>query len=159
MRRRHRLAADPPELNLVPLLDMVSLLIQLMLINAQFGSYAELPGTAATTVAGHPEAGVLALNVTVAPEGYRVAWTEGGERAARELLCSAQPCADPDAWDRAGLQQVAGEIKDRFPDEKQVVITPKPGVPFEVLVATMDALRERPSGAMFPDAVFAGGSR
>lgn len=162
--RRHRLAADPPELNLVPLLDMVSLLIQLMLINAQFGSYAELPSTAATAVSGHPQAGVLALQVVVATDGYHASWSEGEQRSVVDLPCAAVPCEGVGAYDHAGLRKLAREIKDRFPAERQVVIAPRSGVNFEVLVKTMDLLRDGEPGVvgappLFPDAVFAGGRK
>ena len=155
-RRRARMSADPPELNLVPLLDMVSLLIQLMLINAQFGEYAELPSTAATPSAGHPEAGALALSIDVTRDGYEIAWTEPDGRHGEQLPCAATPCADLAAYDGPALTRLATDLKARFPAEKQVVIAPRPGVDFEVLIKTMDRLRGPVGQPLFPDAAFIG---
>lgn len=161
MRRAKRMSAHPPELNLVPLLDMVSLLIQLMLINAQFGSYAELPGSAAVQIPGKPEGEPLSLRVIVAPEGYEVGWLEGGAKQSRTLPCPVSPCADGSTYDTAGLRTLAGELKQRFPAETSVVVAPRGPVIYDAVVVTMDSLRTQgqPPQPLFPEVVFAGGSR
>ncbi|HMV67919.1 MAG TPA: biopolymer transporter ExbD [Myxococcota bacterium] len=163
-RRRERMATDPPEINLVPLLDMVSLLIQMMLINAQFGLFAEVPSMTAVAAEGKMEGEPLALAVHVERDGFRLTWSEGGSRQALMLPCAEKPCATPDAWDRAGLARAAGELKGRHPGEQKVALMPGEGVPFEIVIGAMDTLREGPSAGeahteLFPDVLFPGARR
>jgi biopolymer transport protein ExbD len=153
MRRPRRLRLDAPELNLVPLLDMVSLLIQMLLVDAQFGVYAEV---ASAVSAGTAEATgeQLGLAVRVAPDGFRVQWIEGGEGRERPLLCDPAPCADLAAWDGDGLRSMLLALKDAHPEERAVVLLPEPGVPFEAVVRAMDVARDDGAGQpLFPDLV------
>lgn len=157
MRRaaRQRLSVDVPELNLVPLLDMVSLLIQLMLINARFGLFAEI-GSFAARPGDAPAADgpTLGLVVRVNPEGYEVSWADGDERVHKQLPCASTPCA-PDGYGREALRALVVPLKQRFPDETRVVVVPAANVPFEALVATMDTLRQPLGKApMFPEVMF-----
>lgn len=150
---KRRLAEDPPEINLIPLLDMVSLLIQLLLINAQFGVYAEIT-TAMGAPSDQPQAG-LQLRVDVTMEGFAISWGEADGRERQTLACASGACSHPGAWDTAGLAALAGEIKANHPDEQQVQLMMAPDVPFEVMASAMDALRGSadPAQAMFPDVV------
>ncbi len=156
MRRaaRQRLSVDVPELNLVPLLDMVSLLIQLMLINARFGLFAEI-GSFAARPGGEPAAGpTLGLVVRVNQDGYEVSWADGDERVHKPVPCAVKPCA-PDGYGQEALRALLVPLKQRFPDETRVVVVPAASVPFEALVATMDTLRQ-PLGTapMFAEVMF-----
>ena len=150
---RRRLVDDPPEINLIPLLDMVSLLIQLLLVNSQFGVYAEIT-TAMGAPSDQPQAG-LQLRVDVTMEGFAVSWGEQDGRQRQALPCLSGTCSHPEAWDTAGLAALAGEIKANHPDEQQVQLMMAPDVPFEVMAGAMDALRGSadPNRAMFPDVV------
>jgi biopolymer transport protein TolR len=153
-RARQRLSVDVPELNLVPLLDMVSLLIQLMLINARFGLFAEIGSFAARPSGEVPTGASLGLVVRVNLDGYEVSWADGEERVHQQLACATTPCL-PDDYATDALRGMVVPLKQRFPDETRVVVVPMASVPFEVLVATMDTLRE-PVGnlAMFDDVMF-----
>jgi hypothetical protein len=153
-RGQRRLEADSPNLNLVPLLDMVSLLIQLMLINARFGIFAEVgsygprPGTAADAEPA------LGLVVHITGEGYAVAWGSGAARTEASVPCGSGGCAAGD-YDAAGLRAVVAPLAARVPDENTALVVPDDGVPFDVLVHTTDVLRDVDDGrAMFPDVVF-----
>ncbi len=151
MRRRARLSVDTPEVNLVPLLDMVSLLIQMLLVSAQFGAFAELESQVAGP--GTPEdAERLGLEVRVVATGYLVSWTVDGERTERSLACLDEGCTH---WPGPGLTALAQDLKGRHPSERQVVIDPDPGVPFEGVVAAMDAVRSAGKAPLFPDLVVA----
>lgn len=149
MRRRERLSVDTPEVNLVPLLDMVSLLIQMLLVSAQFGAFAEVESQVAGP--GAPEdTARLGFDVRVVSYGFEASWTAGGERQARTLRCSQDPCT---VWDGGALTVLARELKAGHPSERQVVVTPDRGVPFEGVVTAMDALRSADKLSLFPDLV------
>ena len=45
------------------------------------------------------------------------------------------------------------DIKHRFPDESKVILMADQGVPYEVLVQTMDAIREDGPRRLFYDVV------
>jgi len=149
MRRRARLTVDTPEVNLVPLLDMVSLLIQMLLVSAQFGAFAELDSQVAGPGALE-DAEKLGFDVRIATDGFVASWTEGGARREQAMLCSADPCPD---WSGAALSQLAQRLKRAHPSERQVVVTPDPGVPFEGIVTAMDAVRAVGQTPLFPDLV------
>lgn len=151
MRRKdRRLPDESPEINLVPVLDMVSLLIQVMLINAQFGSFAQIasePGRAAEKVAD-----TLSFQVEVAPMGYRARWTDAGTPREEVIPC-VEPCSPTD-YNDAALGRLAMRLKAEAPDQTSVVLRPDPAVPFEVAVRAMDAVRgELPDRPLFPDVV------
>ena len=151
MRRRERLSVDTPEVNLVPLLDMVSLLIQMLLVSAQFGAFAEVE----TQVAGPgalPDGERLGFEVRVTSEGFVGSWTEAGERKERTLRCGQVPCT---SWDGVALARLAQDLKQLAPAERQVVVTPDRGVPFEGVVTAMDAVRSLGQRPLFPDLVVA----
>jgi hypothetical protein len=156
--RPRRLSLDPPELNLIPLLDMISLLIQLLLVNAQFGSYAEIASKVASRVEVDEDAEKLHLEVRLTPDGYLVRWSEAGDGYERALPCTAA-CATPEDWDTRGLLSLASSLKGRHPEEEQVILRSSPGIPFEALVVTMDAVRRDPAATepLFPDVVLAEG--
>lgn len=152
-RARTRLSVDVPELNLVPLLDMVSLLIQLMLVNARFGLFAEI-GSFAARPGAEADGPTLGLVVRVNPDGYEVSWADGDERVHKPIPCASAPCA-PDGYGREALLALLIPLKQRFPTESRVVVVPSASVPFEALVATMDTLRQ-PLGKepMFAEVMF-----
>lgn len=149
--RRHRLRIEAPELNLIPLLDMVSMLIQMLLVNAQFGVYSELRSSVAggTTEALGEE---LGLTVRIEADGYAVQWLDGGNTVERRVACAA-PCP-PEGYDQVSLREILSDLHDQRPDESQVVLLPQPGVAFEAVVRTMDAVQADAAGKpLFPDLV------
>ena len=152
MRRRPRLPISTPEVNLVPLLDMVSLLIQMLLVNAQFGTYAELE-THLAGPAAEQSSEKLGLQIDITTDGYLVSWTENGSRSERSFPC-APDCANPNSWDVAGLRTLAVTLKSSHRVEQQVVLSPGKGVEFDRVIRAMDAVRSDGDGEpLFPDLV------
>ena len=154
-KRAKRLSVDTPEINLVPMLDMISLLVQMLLLNAHFGALAELRAQAAA--AAVQDAGPkLLLEVQISPRGYEVAWSEGPERVQRHVDCKA-PCEKATDWDAAALTSLLSGVKRAHPDEQTVVVRPGGPVGFELIALTMDAVstdaNEKP---MFPDVALGG---
>lgn len=139
MRRARRLPVETPEINFVPMLDMVALLIQMLLLNAQFGSYAQVPSMVGTPV-DSVTAG-LHLLVEVTTDGYAVSWSEGDVRRKESVPCAAVGCVTPESYDREGLRKVARSLKDLHPEETQGLLVPSESVSFEAVIGAMDALR------------------
>ncbi len=136
-RRRERLHTDSSEINLIPMLDMVSLLVQVLLMNVQFNAYAEVGARpVAASADAQPAAQALDLQVGVGSYGYIVSWSVGGQREERRFP------GDGEHFDTASLERLAAELGDAHPDEETVIVVPDGAVPFEAIVGTMDALRE-----------------
>ena len=88
--RAARLSTAPPELNLVPLLDMIALLVQVLLLHIHFGAIADMPATPVGAPTGE-DATVLALSIDISADGYIVRWNdESGGR--NEVLPCRAPC-------------------------------------------------------------------
>lgn len=152
--RRRRLTLDGSELNLVPLLDMVSLLIQLMLINARFGVFTQVDGTVGAAGPSTAPGAELALLVRVGDDGYTVSWKDGQERVRERVACKDAVCTDVASYDVDALRGLVTPLKRRFPNEVNALVVPEQGVPFEAVVSTLDALRGEAEDPLFPQVVF-----
>ncbi len=150
MRTSRRPFVEEPSLNLIPMLDMVSLLIQMLLLNAHFGSIVVLPTALGRQTAD--AAKTLGLTVSVSPSGFDVSWAEAGERSSRGLRCAGGTCEGPESYDAKGLAGLAAEIKKKNPEETAVQLLVHPDVAFECMAVAMDATRGR-TGNLFPDVV------
>lgn len=156
MRASRRKRRHVPELNLVPLLDMMSLLIQVLLINVHFGTYAQIATRAGGKTGAEPTGG-LVLDVGIDESGFSVAWTADGRRMSRAFACPSVPCAT-EGYPAAELRDMLEKLKVTAPDENKVVLSPKGAVAFEVMALTMDAVRvDRGNQPLFPEIVMADG--
>lgn len=155
MKGRPRLNTAPSELILVPLLDMVSLLVQVLLLNVQFGAYAELPATSVGG-AGTASTEALALTIDVEARGFAVRWNEQtGARA--ELLPCREPCQAVADFPFDTLSALLGALKDQHPSERGAVVRPVADLPFAIIARTMDAARASGGRVLFPDLGLGGG--
>ena len=157
MRRGNRISTAPPELNLVPLLDMVSLLVQVLLLHVHFGSLADIPATPVGAPVGETSA-ALALAVDIGDQGYVVRWNDGGEGRSEILPCTS-PCTDTADYPTKGLTSLLESIKDGHPDESQAVVRPISDVRFDVIARTMDLMRATGAQQLFPDIAIGTGSQ
>lgn len=160
--------ADADELNLVPIMNLVTILIPFLLMAAQFVSYAvidsTLPAIGPPVPADEQDTDEpLSLKLFVTNKGYTVAGNSEllkveGEGEGKELG-QPVPCLIPDcqftprseggegaeeAYDVASLRDLLNKLKDDHSEERTVVLVPEPDIPYEVLVLTMDATREDP---------------
>ena len=153
------------DLDLVPIMNLVTILIPFLLIGAQFMRIAvidtAIPSPAAATT-GVPEDG-LRLTVAITADGYRVTGRDELLAGGSDISCGNAGCADADAYDRVALTRLLRTLKERWPDEQYVVIVPSSETTYEVLVGTMDAAREDREGSLgsarttlFPAVVIAG---
>lgn len=149
-----------PDLDLVPILNLVSLIIPFLLLGAQFVTIAVIPSVLAGEGDDSDAPTGLGLTITIAPEGYVVRGDADAIR--RESLgdtlripCSTAGCPDAGAYDTAALSELLSRVKVQYPKDSTVVVVPYPEVTFEVLTATLDAARDRAGDVLFPDAVIA----
>jgi biopolymer transport protein ExbD len=158
----HR-SADPrsadKELNLLPFMNLVTLLIPLLLIASQFVELAVIDSTVPGIIAsdgpppGLEEPLVLRLEVTTAAVTVRGAEGVLGETPV--FPCTGG-CRTGEAVDLAALGAALQQVKAARPDAEEVWVEPDNAVPFDVLVAVMDASRASAQGPLFPAVRFAG---
>lgn len=138
------------ELNLVPYLDvMVNLIIFMLVAMSAFlplGILSIFPpasGQGQEAKNQQPDEGKpqLTLTVFITTNDYTIAGIGG-------VLPPITNRPDGD-HDYAALTQKALEIKDMYPTEHQVIIAAEPNIRYEVLVKTMDAVRNKDDRILF----------
>lgn len=166
--RRHGEDGDT-DLNLVPIMNLVLMLIPAILITAAFVeitvinvSAPQIGGGAPPEQLDKPEKPPLNLTIVLTDQGFTIAGSGG-------VLNS--PDEDPDAqkgptlpkngkgeYDWESLTKKLVEIKDAFPEETRVIINAEPDIKYEFLIGTMDAARETADHReLFPDVVLSAG--
>lgn len=172
-------SAQAEDLNLVPIMNLVTILIPFLLLSAQFVTLAVIDSTLPaigkpTEATEEDEKEKLNLSVAITATGFSILGASGvlgnpeGEGAT--VPCLRDGCPGAEAYDVKRLTQMLGQIKDEFPNEENIILIPSSNVPYEVLIATMDATREdtetkvrvegregEVSRPLFPYVVIAGG--
>jgi len=167
--RRHRKEVST-ELNLNPMLDMMTVLIPLLLANAQFAKIGEIelnlpPAVGATQgVADLPKemSRTLDLVVTITDQGFYIS------SALAETSLSAGPAIQILAngeYDYQALSQKLHELKKKigtqFADPESVVIQAEPKIRYQILVGAMDAARsirlDQKTVMLFPNVALSAG--
>jgi biopolymer transport protein ExbD len=161
------------ELNIVPYLDILMNLIIFMLLSmtglAAFGilnvSAPNYGGPSAAVAPETPDTPKLLLSVLVSKKGFFVAGTgavlgQEGEGQQPTPNTSGEPTIPKQAgsYDFVTLTSKMVEIKKAFPEETKVIIGAESDIPYEILIQTMDALRELPGRErkiLFPDVTLA----
>lgn len=174
MKRRVREVEKVGELQLVPYLDiMVNLtmfmlvsmtsMIQFAVLNVSVPSYGPSP----TTQVAQPDKPKkqLLLNVAISVKGFYIAGSGGvlagspdqpadPKSAPPTIPLKAGPeCAGPSpatsCYDYVSLTKHMVDIKSKFPDENKVILTADQTIAYDVLIKTMDAVREDGPHALF----------
>jgi biopolymer transport protein ExbD len=137
-RARRRRAA---ELNIVNMVDVLTVLIFFLLVNATGVSILgiNLPSANSPPPAQPPRA----LTVIVRQSGLTVA-DRGG-------AIQAFPKAADGSYDLQGLATLLSQIKDRAPDEDKITLLLEPSVSYDTLVQVMDTVRLQPGGNGKPE--------
>lgn len=171
MARGKRGAEGDPELDLVPIMNMVTILIPFLLLSVQFVSIAVIDSTLPaigkpTEATEEPDEEKLNLSVLITGKGYTIAGANAvlGDGDGPGIPCLRDGCPSLEAYDTKTLTEKLGQIKDQFEKEENVILVPDANIPYEVLIATMDATREDPDTkvddkprTLFPFVVIAGG--
>ena len=153
------------ELNIIPYLDILMNLIIFILLSmtglATFGILNVNAPAYGADGAGNdkPDKPPLLLTVAISPKGFFLAATGGVLPGAEGALPAAPGEGVPTVgkladgnWDYVGLNTKMKEIKTAFPNESKVIIAADKDIQYEVLVSTMDALRETTDHKLlFPD--------
>lgn len=170
---------DAEELNLIPIMNMVTILIPFLLMAAQFINLAVIDSTlpaigAPSEPSDPPDVPPLNLKVLVTSEGFTIATDvavlpqQGGEGPT--VPCRENNCPNVESYDYAQLTRLLSEIKDEYSHEENVILVPEPHIRYETLIRTMDATREDASvkvqtdegqknKELFPYVVIAGGGQ
>jgi biopolymer transport protein ExbD len=121
------------ELNIVSMIDILTVLVFFLLVNATGVSIlgVNLPSTSSS-----PPKQNKVLRVVVRQNGLTVADEAGIVRQFNN--------ATPGAYDLAGLAGVLDQIKDRDPTEDKITLLLEPGIAYDTLVQVMDTVRLQP---------------
>ncbi len=157
---------DLGELNIVPYLDILMNLIMFMLLSitglAAFGilnvSAPSYGGPSASAQDDNDKPKLL-LSVLVSKKGFYVAGAGGilGPQSGSVNPAEVPPTLPRKAdgtYDYAALTAQLVGVKKEFPTETKVIIGAEADIPYEVVVGTMDAVRESPAPerkVLFPD--------
>lgn len=170
MKRRVHPHEKTGELNIVPYLDIMVNLIMFMLVSMtgvlQFGILnvsAPSYGPAAPGAAGGEKKKDLLLTVAISTKGFFVAGSGGvlGDAQAdpkapkvdpKEAAPTIPKLADG-KYDYPNLTRKMVDIKNSFPTESKIILMADQTVPYEVLIQTMDAIREDGPRRLFFDVV------
>jgi biopolymer transport protein ExbD len=137
--RRSRLARhlhkhEHTEINLVSMIDMMTILVFFLLVHGGFVRLAvlnlNLPSAATVQT---PEQPAFALEITV-----REGAIEIGDRATGILSRVEKTDA---GYDLAALTEQLSRIKRQFPDVDEATLLVEPYISYEVVVAVMDRVR------------------
>lgn len=153
------------ELNIIPYLDILMNLIIFILLSmsglATFGILnVNAPSFGAESSGGGPDdKPPLLLTVAIAPNGFYLAATGGVLPGVAEGSVAAPGQGAPTIaktpageYDYPALNSKMKEIKTAFPTESKVIIAADKDIQYEVLVTTMDSLRETSDHKLlFPD--------
>ena len=173
MRKRREI--EEKGLDLVPVMNLVTILIPFLLMSAQFVSLAVIDSSAPAIgepqeVEEEPDEDKLSLSLLITDVGFTISGADkvlpkDDEVNGPQIACLDAQCASPEAYDYKELTRRLALVKDRYPDEPNVVFVPSPMTEYETLVYTMDATREDPEDKedgkareLFPFVVLAGGA-
>lgn len=152
MARKHR-EMEENELNLVPIMNLVTMLIPFLLFSAQFIEYAIIESTLPAisndpaVPGGAPPTETLTLMTIISDRGFTITGADAvldpADTVSGPIIgCKGGKCTSPDSWDYKVLTQRLARVKARFPEHEDIVLVPAHWVPYEVIVLTMDATRD-----------------
>jgi len=129
--RRDRRKKQVGELNLVPMIDILVVLVFFLLVNSTGVSILgiDLPDS---TKKNTPDPNRLPLVVNIRSSGLVL--TEGPNELGRFGTAS-------EGFDYKGLSERLLAVKTARPDEKQITLLIEPAITHDTLVQTMDAVR------------------
>lgn len=153
------------ELNLVPFLDIVTNVIMFLMMTTSFAAAMADINVSAPTVSPAPAPDQdqdqhqqdLNLTVSVSDKGFTVA--ASGATLYENNVPGQVPTIrrTGPVYPYESLTQLMRTIKDKFGDETKVILNADAAIPYETVVATMDAIRNDGKGQLFPDVLLSAG--
>lgn len=145
MRRGLRRQPETAQLNLLPFMNVFSLLIPFLLIGAAFLKLtvleASLPAAGSAELTKKKEKKqTLNLTVAITDKGFYVGGA-GAVLAGREGEPTV-PLLPDGKYDFEALSKKLLEVKRKFPNNWNVIILPEDKIPYQTIVKTMDITRE-----------------
>ena len=139
------------DLNLTPLMDVMSNILFFLLASVGASIVALLPAATPTrsesAAAEEPPVNQVLLNLQITDKGF--VGSASNERLSREQTAALRfelprrgSVSDP-GWDLPyeELTKRLATIKEKYPASDTVIILPESRVPYEVIIRTMDASR------------------
>jgi biopolymer transport protein ExbD len=148
--RRYRSSGE--SLNLVPMIDIFTVLVTFLLMTAVFDPTTILPlDLPAPQSSREPPPPGLQLEVTIRAQRIDVGDRDGG--ILKRIPSSAE------GYDLKALSEFLRQVKARYPDKTEATVLLEPDIAYEALVQVMDSVRvveqERDGAyvqaALFPD--------
>lgn len=146
-----RREAPKTELDLVPIMNMVTILIPFLLMSAAFTSVAVVD-VSARSGGESTEEPVERPKVAITTEGFVFTRADG---SSEPIPCTAGACRTPEDYDLQALRRELGLHKDRVPEGAALELITGDDVPYDVLIAVMDASRRDGNRDLYPDVLFA----
>ena len=138
-------------LDLVPIMNLVTILIPFLLMSTHFATVATLRADVpSTTPMDEAEPDRLSLRILITADGYEVA-TDGQVIGAN----GEQSVEVGD--DLSALNALLADIKGDWPDEGMVVLVPDENTSYDRIIQVMDASRSAGDLDLFPNVIIAGG--
>jgi biopolymer transport protein ExbD len=147
------------EINVVPFLDIITNVLMFVLATVAVTFTATIETTPPRGSIRTEKVSVLGLSVLVVPDGFSLK-AKGGNVApgCNDTGVGLAVPKKEGAYDYDALKACATRLKASSPDfasESDVTISANPGVSYEVVVATLDAVRKNENGdELFPQVAF-----
>lgn len=149
------------DLNLIPIMNLIVILIPALLLTSQFVLLAVINVSAPQIGSGvaqtkPPKHKPLNLTIAVTSKGFTIAGTGG-------VLGDQQQNGGPtipkigEKYDYKALTKKLSEIKDGVPDANKVIISADPDIQYSIIVKVMDASRTDNGKLLFPIVVLSAG--
>jgi biopolymer transport protein ExbD len=131
---RHLHKREHTEINLVSMIDMMTILVFFLLVHGGFIRLAILQlNLPSAQTAAVPEPPAFELEITVRETAIEI-----GDRATGVLNRIERTDA---GYDFAQLTEYLTRIKEQFPDKEEATVLVEPYVSYDVVVAVMDRVR------------------
>lgn len=177
---RRKSESQELQLNLVPMMDALVTMVAFLLISMGYLAISAIDTPAPLLApADQQEKEVkkdkppLQLTAHIMAEKILISDWSGG-REAHEIGQRPDPGKNGEiTYDFDALHKLFIAIKLRYPEEKQIILKPEPGIPYEAIVSVMDAARayektdtetppvkknkdgvDEPDANLFPEAIF-----
>ena len=176
-----RKPTEDPDLNLTPIMNLVTILIPFLIMAAQFVQLSVIDST--LPAIGQPvptdppkpdDKPPLQLSLALSSNGINIMgadtviypdgkpeFAEGEERPPTLPCISGGECQNVEDYDWKTLREKLNLIKDEYPDDENVILVPNSDTQYEIIVRAMDTSRDDPdadSRTLFPFVVVAGGA-